>query len=98
MLQEKFEIRMKQTSKQIAAREPGSLYKCSSYQCIFRSICRHLRAERTRVYRATATYPYGVPDMLNTSNPVWVQLRDNINSALQRAMRASEVPPNTTTL
>ncbi|KAL0023790.1 hypothetical protein WJX77_005492 [Trebouxia sp. C0004] len=61
-------------------------------------ICIHLRAERTRVYRATATYPYGVPDMLNTSNPVWVQLRDNINSALQRAMRASEVPPNTTTL
>jgi hypothetical protein len=75
---------MKQTSKQIAAKEPGTLYKCSSYQGIFRSIGRHLRAERSKVCRATGTHPYGDPDLFNTNNPEWAQLRNNINSALQR--------------
>lgn len=76
--------RQKQTAKQKEEHQPGSLYKCNTYEGIFRGIQRYLRVERIKVFRETGKYPYPELDMFNKNSPDWAPLVDQINASLKR--------------
>ena len=78
------QVKQKQTASQLALKQSGDLYQCSTYRCIMTSLNRHLKAERVKGYRATGDYPYPEVDIFNKADPYWGQFQDNVDSVLRQ--------------
>ena len=78
-------MRQQQTAKQKADKQPGSLYKKSTYKGIINGLQRHLQDEYAAAYRASGSVgPAAEINILHSKDPYWRQFRSNVDATLRK--------------